>query len=398
MATAVKDIKTTQTIAAKKRIAIVTCCTEDWGGSEDLWFKTALHLQGEGIDVMVVKNRIDAHHVRFAELSKQHVLLHELDTFSRKNFTKRLFIKTWNKIKSAGQDHLKLNFEKHLRSFQPDLVLISQGINFDGLIYARSCIALNLSYAIVCHKAVEFYWPHPYERTLMTEAFQKAKKCFFVSGHNRQLTEEQFGIRFNNAIIVHNPVKAINRIIPYPSTESEFRLACIGRLFIIDKGQDILLRVLAQQKWRERSLQVSFIGNGVDEQALKEMASLLNVANVEFKGRVDNMEKLWEKHHALVLPSRSEGLPLVVLEAMSAGRMVIATKAGGNEEVIVDDKTGFLGEASFSSFDAVLEKAWQHRNKWESMGREAFQFAIANIPENPEINFANTLTDLIYEC
>lgn len=398
MTTAEKNIKATKSIAVKKRIAIVTCCTEDWGGSEDLWFKTALCLKRGGSEIMVLKNKIDSHHPRFAELSKQNVLLHELDTFSRKNFTKRLFIKTWNKIKSAGRDHLKLNFEKHLRNFQPDLVLISQGINFDGLIYARSCIALKISYAIICHKAVEFYWPHPYERTLMQEAFQKAEKCFFVSKHNLQLTEEQFGMRFNNAAIVRNPVKAINRIIPYPLTESEFRLACIGRLFIIDKGQDILLRVLAQQKWRERSLQVSFIGNGVDEQALKEMASLLNVTNVDFIGRVDNMEEVWENHHALVLPSRSEGLPLVVLEAMSAGRMIIATKAGGNEEVIVEDKTGFLGEATFSSFDEVLEKAWQHRNEWEAMGKEAFQFATANIPEKPETDFANTLTDLIYEC
>jgi glycosyltransferase involved in cell wall biosynthesis len=392
-----KNIPVKKATVVKKKIAIVTCCTEDWGGSEDLWWKTALHLNSDGIDIMILKNRINRYHHRFIELSKKNILLHELDTLPRKNLTKRLFIKAWNKLKSTGQNHFKLNFEKHLRHFQPDLVLISQGINFDGLIYARSCMAQNIPYAMICHKAVEFYWPQPYERTLMLEAFQKARKCFFVSRHNQQLTEEQFGIRFSNAAIVRNPVNAMGRIIPYPSTKIEFKLACIGRLFIIDKGQDILLRVLAQQKWKERPLYVSFIGRGVDEQALKEMASLLNVTNVEFKGQIDNMEEVWKEHHALILPSRSEGLALVILEAFSAGRMVISTKAGGSAEVIRENETGFLGEATVTSVDSVLEKAWQHRNSWKEMSENAFQYALKNISTLPEIDFANALTSFIYE-
>jgi glycosyltransferase involved in cell wall biosynthesis len=97
------------------------------------------------------------------------------------------------------------------------------------------------------------------------------------------------------------------------------------------------------------------------------------------------------------MPSRSEGLPLVLLEAMAAGRPVIITNAGGNAEVVKDGETGFISEISFSSLDAALEKAWAHRHQWEQMGKNAFQFIDQYLPAKPEADFANLVTELIYE-
>ena len=398
METVVKKSTSKNTTAGKKKLAIVTCCLDDWGGSEDLWFKAAVHLKEQAFEILILKQKINWHHSKFVELSKKGFLLKELDTFSGKSVSKRLFIKAWNKLRNHDENYLKTNFENQLRQFQPHHVLISQGINFDGLMFAQACMNMNISYSIISQKAVEFYWPQPNERVVMKEAFQKAEKCFFVSQHNLQLTEEQFGFRFQNAQMVWNPVKVKREIIAYPSVQNGFKLACIGRLFILDKGQDILLRILSQKKWKERPLTISFIGNGVDEAGLKSMAELLNVKNIEFTGQQKNIEDIWKQHHALVLPSRSEGLPLVILEAMAAGRMTIASNAGGNDELIADEKSGFLAEANFSSFDAALEKAWQRRHQWEVMGKNAFQDALKKIPETPEIDFAQNLMNLIYEC
>lgn len=397
METLVKSSTPKNAIAAKKKLAIVTCCLDDWGGSEDLWFKAAIHLREQGFEIMILKQKINLHHSKFVELLQKKFLLKELDTFPRKSAPKRLFIKAWNKVRKHNEDYIKTNFENQLRQFQPHHVLISQGINFDGLMFAHSCMRMNLSYSIVSQKAVEFYWPQPNERAVMKQAFEKAAKCFFVSQHNLQLTEEQFGFRFYNAKLVWNPVKVKREIIAYPSVQNGFNLACIGRLFILDKGQDILLRILSQKKWKERPLTISFVGNGVDEAGLKSMADLLNVKNIEFTGQQQNIEDIWKQHHALVLPSRSEGRPLVILEAMAAGRMTIATNVGGNDELIADEKSGFIAEANFSSFDAALEKAWQRRNEWEAMGKNAFHDGMKKIPEAPEIDFAQNLMNLIYE-
>lgn len=397
MRTEIRNTSSTKLVAPKKRIGIVTLCCDDWGGSEELWARSIPYLQQEGFEITVLKDRINRHHSRYSELVAKGVLLKDLDQYSKKSKPEKLFIKAWKQLKKQEQNHLLFSFDNYLRVQKPDLIIVSQGINFDGLQYAHSCAVRKIPYVIICQKAVEFYWPQQRERAFMISAFQMAKNCFFVSKHNQQLTEEQFGFRFSNAKVISNPVRLQPKPLPYPSTENGYKLACVGRLFVIDKGQDILLRVLSQQKWRERPVMVSFVGTGADAEGIQAMAKLLGLSNVEFRGHVDDVDNLWRDYHALVLPSRSEGLALVVLEAMAAGRMVIGTKAGGNEEIVEDDETGFIGEATTLAFDAVMERAWQQKSRWEEMGIKASRHILENVVQFPEIEFANTVTKLVYE-
>ncbi|MGB8192142.1 MAG: glycosyltransferase family 4 protein [Chitinophagaceae bacterium] len=379
-----------------KQIAIVTNCCDDWGGSEELWARAIPYLLQEGFEITVLKDKINRKHPRYVELTQKGVKLKELDLLIKSSKPVRLVRKAVNKLRRI-QNHLQARFEVFLGNRRPDLVVISQGINFDGLAYAYSCALRNIPYVIVSQKAVEFYWPPENERAFMTKAFREARKCFFVSNHNLQLTEEQFGLRFGNARLIHNPIKISKEYIPYPTVDEEYRLACIARLFILDKGQDILLRILSQPKWRERPLKVSFIGTGIDENGLRAMAKLLDVQQVEFTGHVNDMQSIWKNYHALVLPSRSEGLPLVVLEAMAAGRTVIATTAGGTQEIVEDGKTGFIGEATLESFEAVLERAWNNRDQWKQMGKDAHEHISREIKQSPETDFANELISILHE-
>src|SRR5690606_388114 len=100
---------------------------------------------------------------------------------------------------------------------------------------------------------------------------------------------------------------------------------------------------------------------------------------------------------ALVLPSRSEGLPLALTEAMALGRMAIVTNAGGNTEVVEEGITGFIGEANFASLDEALERAWERRHDGEELGKNANTFINENIPPLPEKNFAELLKQLSNE-
>src|SRR5690606_10866801 len=114
------------------------------------------------------------------------------------------------------------------------------------------CLRLKIPYIIVSHKAVDFYWPSAQDKDYMRETMESALLCCFVSHHNLQLTEDQFGMKLTNSKVIFNPIKLKRQILKYPSTANGIRLACLGRFFLIDKGQDILISVLAQQKWRDR--------------------------------------------------------------------------------------------------------------------------------------------------
>ena len=74
------------------------------------------------------------------------------------------------------------------------------------------------------------------------------------------------------------------------------------------------------------------------------------------------VEDIWASNHLLVLPSRYEGLPLVLVEAMLCGRPVVATEIAGHPDLIEEGITGFLAEApTVSSLLKALERFWARR-------------------------------------
>ena len=76
---------------------------------------------------------------------------------------------------------------------------------------------------------------------------------------------------------------------------------------------------------------------------IKDLAQELGIdKSVHFLGHRDDIPQLLSLSDLLVLPSYTEGLPLVILEAMAAGLPVVATPVGGIPEVVIHQETGFL--------------------------------------------------------
>jgi glycosyltransferase involved in cell wall biosynthesis len=84
-------------------------------------------------------------------------------------------------------------------------------------------------------------------------------------------------------------------------------------------------------------------GDGPDRERLGETARSLGLHDrVCFLGHRDDVPDLLRSCDVFVLPSLYEGFPLSVLEAMAAGKPVIATAVGGTPEAVSDGETGFL--------------------------------------------------------
>lgn len=284
----------------------------------------------------------------------------------------------------------------HLQARRPDLVVISQGDNYDGLHFGYLCRKLRLPYTLISQKATDHFWPPDGSRSYRRETYEAAAQCFFVSKHNQSLTEDQIGGSLSNASVVRNPyLVPADEPLPWPGGEDEcLRLACVARLYLLDKGQDILLRVLAREKWKGRSLRVSFFGAGVNREGLSGLAARLGVTNVSFEGQTNDVAGVWKSHHALILPSRSEGLPLSLVEAMMSGRPAIVTNVGGNTEVVEDEVNGFVAAPSEDAIDAALEAAWARRHELRGMGLSAAARIRELVPPNPAEEFADTLLEI----
>ena len=378
--------------------AFLSSCPEPWGGSEELWSGAALALVRDGHRVTGVKTLVQNNHSRIEKLRAAGIEMNDFWQVPEPRSTRYLRRVLPGRYHYRFGNHTFAWLCRHLGQLNPNLVVISQGENFDGLQYVEACKACRLPYALICQKASDPIWPSDDTRIFMRRAFLEAERCYFVSCHNKELTEAQIGVRLSNAEVVRNPfLTSSDEPFPWPeTTDGRFRLACVARLFIQEKGQDILVRVLSQPKWKERPIDVYLYGKGIHSEALKQMAFLLDAPQIHVAGFINNIDDLWRTHHAVALPSRAEGLPLALIEAMRSGRPGIVTDVGGNAEVVQDGETGFIASGpSVAEFDAAMERAWQRRDDWEAMGALASQRVRAIFPADPCTHFAEKLTRIV---
>ena len=126
------------------------------------------------------------------------------------------------------------------------------------------------------------------------------------------------------------------------------------------------------------------------------MVEQSKLTNVDFRGYSNDIDAIWAEHHALVLPSRFEGMPLVVVEAMLCGRPCIATDVGGNRELIRDGVNGFLAKApTVELLDEAMNRAWECRDRLQGMGNQAAADVRQFVSRDPSEDFARELETLV---
>jgi glycosyltransferase involved in cell wall biosynthesis len=363
-----------------------------WGGSEELWSQSALHLVREGHTVLASVPFWNDQPKQITELISSNVsVTRRRTTVLRKMVSKgkELF----------GADRIRIeedNLAQWLLSANADLFCISNGEIGDGLPWMLACRRLKLPYIVVAHANSEQFWPDDESRAQLESAYTSSLVSFFVSRRNQELLEIQLGIRLPNCQIVRNPFNvSYDANPPWPDDCDQWRFGCVARLEPAAKGQDLLMQIFARRKWRDRPITVSIYGSGPSQQGLEKLRDLYNVDRVHLAGFDPNVEHIWSRNHALVLPSRYEGLPLALVEAMLCHRTAIVTDVGGNSEAIQDQETGFIAKApSLDLMDDAIEEAWQRRTEWETMGKRAGQRIRELVPRDPIAHFCDILLEL----
>ncbi len=362
-----------------------------WGGSEELWAEMVNDALEQKIETIV--SIYDWHSmpskISIIQQKGAVILQRPLNPF---NQPKKIIDKLINKL--VNLFHHVFNIEKttslfkELFALKPDVVCISQGSTYDFLglpELLQQLYCLSIPYVVVCQFNSDTTILNQSKRKIARDFFNSAYHVAFVSQDNSRTAEHQLAKAIPNAIVVKNPVNISEpAAIPWP-TSKRMQLACVARLDIAYKGQDILFKALSSSLWRSRDWCLSLYGSGPDRDYLEELAKHYGISErIYFQGHTQALKKVWFEHHILVLPSRAEGTPLSLVEAMLCGRPAIVTDVGGNTEWIEEQKTGFIADAPTSqSFGKALERAWLERDCWETMGLLAHQQASIKYDKYP---------------
>ena len=133
-------------------------------------------------------------------------------------------------------------------------------------------------------------------------------------------------------------------LAPSPLPWNPPTLMYVGRLSP-EKGVDTLIHAFAQVADRLPQVQLALTGDGTQRDELEDLARSLGMeARIEFRGwaKPDDVPRIINSVTAIALPSLTEGLPLVAVQAAQMGRPLLGTTAGGIPEICVDGETGLL--------------------------------------------------------
>ncbi|MBW4658843.1 MAG: glycosyltransferase family 4 protein [Drouetiella hepatica Uher 2000/2452] len=358
------------------RIAIIsTMQGSPWGGSEELWSAMATVALEDGHSVITSTFRWPAIAPHILQLQQRGAKL---------LFQPRPKPGVLGRIMSQ----FNISFNKLFR-FQPDVLIINQGATYDPLImklgnlfsllYNRS-----IPYIVICHRNEDSYIPSDAVRAKAIQFFENAASVLFVAEHNLRTTERQLARKLSNAQVVRNPVNLITvGAIDWPILET-VNFANVARLDVVSKGQDSLFEALSGVIWQTRNWQLNLYGGGNSEY-LQTLAYHYGIGDrVKFHGHVQDVRKIWSTNHCLILPSKREGTPISLVEAMLCGRPAIVTDVGGNIEWVEEALTGFIAEApTVRSLTSTLERAWQAQSIWETMGTQAHKVALSKFDRDP---------------
>lgn len=365
------------------RLAILSTNAWDaFAGSEVLWAELAHHCIREGDEIFVAIPPWKAHPERILRLMESP--RHPVTVFpTRLPMAWRI----WAHLKGQPvEEWFKRYRREWLLRCKPDMVFISQGCLTDGIEWMEACADLKIAYGTIVHLVTDFLWPSAERIERAVKVYDDAAKIYFVSHDNLKVARRQLGAPLRHAELARNPLNMKRgEVYPWPaSPKGDCRLACVGRLGCEHKGQDLLVEVLSDGKWRDRNLTVTLFGQGHHHKMLQRLIRDRALDHLELAGHTNSVGEIWRDHHALVMPSRYEGLPIALVEAFVAGRPAVVTDVGGNRELVEEGVTGYLCEfPSPEAFDRTLERAWSNFAGWQQMGEQAREKITGFLPEDP---------------
>jgi glycosyltransferase involved in cell wall biosynthesis len=152
----------------------------------------------------------------------------------------------------------------------------------------------------------------------------------------------QANVRTDKLQVIPNGLPAANDLLPQSSQRQRWLVGYVGRLSS-EKGPDLFLDALIPLCHQYPQLDAVMLGDGPERETLQTRINEADLqGRITLPGYQTDMRKWWRQLDALVISSRTEGTPMILLEAMQAGVPVVAFGVGGIPDVLEDRHNGLL--------------------------------------------------------
>lgn len=198
--------------------------------------------------------------------------------------------------------------------------------------------------------------------TYLDVKLENCRFCLTVSEFNRRYILEHHPEVVEEKVLVSRlGVEVRPEPICLEARNNRFTLLAVGRLHRV-KDHAFLVRACAQLRARGLRFECSIAGEGPERRRLESLIRKYSLEKfVTLLGHVprEQIDSLYARADVVLLTSRSEGLPLVLMEAMARGKIVLAPAITGIPELVIPGKTGFLFESG-SQADFVARLLFIH--------------------------------------
>lgn len=303
-----------------------------------------------------------------------------------------------------------LVFGALLARWRPHVVHLTLPWPFWAYVQVHTC-ALMAVPAVVVFQLVPEAGEVDIERRLRVYSWARSRRqrWIAVSDFGRRQLVQDFRIdRPDEVGVIHNGVDLgsdARRAPTAPSTEAlqrslgvepEAQVAIsVGRLSS-DKGHDVLVAAAQRLARSHPRLRVLIVGEGEERGRLEAMIGSLGLkGKVRLLGRRSDVPSLLRLANVFVFPSRTEGTPFALLEAMAYDLPVVAARFGGADELIEHGRTGLLTPANDPAALAVaVACALDDPRGMKAMA----QRAQAQLPRFSQENMVNKTLDVLLQA
>ncbi len=302
------------------------------------------------------------------------------------------------------------------------------GTDFKLIFFIRSLIKNNNINVLHCHQYTPYFYGalaavglatkviftehgrffpdrhHPKRRFINPLLVMATDHITAISKSTADAVAEYEYVQRDRITVVYNGVadienKNLNRVTLLEELGLEKKYRYIGTVSRLEpiKNQTMMINAFYKAKQTLPDIKLVLIGDGAKMQGLKELATSLRVEqDVIFTGFLDNPQRYISLFDIFLLSSFSEGTSMTLLEAMSLSKPCVVTNVGGNPEIVIHDKTGFVVPSDdadiFSNSIVQLLSDDEKRVELGRLGRIRFleKFSATQMIEKYQSLYVNT--------